>query len=180
MTEQCDMTAAPRDEALERLLVSYQNYYNIKTDGVEAPFAAEAEFHTHGERYFLMKSARLSSEDAHEYVYFAVVPRLTAELFGELDETAWERGTAKVEPKPDHKSSDVALLIIADEIEKDAVTALKKSKHYKSYKNRIWGWSQYRVIAFDLGTGKTVYNRLGKPLKKLVSNINGHKTAKAN
>ena len=44
-------------EALERVLRSYQTYYNIKTEAVEPPFAAEAIFGSHNEQYFLIKKA---------------------------------------------------------------------------------------------------------------------------
>ena len=62
-------------EALEVLLKSYKRYYNVKTEEVVSPFSAEAAFHSHGEQYFLVKSARLSEADAHEYVFFATADR---------------------------------------------------------------------------------------------------------
>ena len=37
-------------EALGRILRSYQTYYNIKTEAVEPPFAAEAIYGSHNEQ----------------------------------------------------------------------------------------------------------------------------------
>ena len=58
-------------EALERVLRSYQTYYNIKTEAVEPPFAAEAIFGSHNEQYFLIKKAKVADIDTNETVYFA-------------------------------------------------------------------------------------------------------------
>lgn len=57
-------------EALERVLRSYQTYYNIKTEAVEPPFAAEAIFGSHNEQYFLIKKAKVADIDTNETVYF--------------------------------------------------------------------------------------------------------------
>lgn len=56
-------------EALERILRSYQTYYNIKTEAVEPPFAAEAIFGSHNEQYFLIKKAKVADIDTNETVY---------------------------------------------------------------------------------------------------------------
>lgn len=158
-------------EALAKLLRSYERYYNIKTKEVEPPFAAEAVFHTHEDSYFLLKEARISSQESHEYVYFATESELDRARLDELDRAAWERGIAQVVPGPDHRSSDVTLVILADRIHPEAFQEIRSRKHYKSYQFRLQGWSSYRLIALELSTGKLAYNRLGESLKKLVSNI---------
>lgn len=53
-------------EALGRILRSYQTYYNIKTEAVEPPFAAEAIFGSHNEQYFLIKKAKVADIDTNE------------------------------------------------------------------------------------------------------------------
>lgn len=158
-------------EALEKLLRSYQTYYDIKTEDVEPPFAAEAVFHTHADNYFLIKSATISSEESHEYVYFAAEADLDLCRLEELDAAAWERGISQVVPCRDHRSSDVTLVILADRIRPEAFKEIRRKKHYKSYRYRLQGWSSYRLIALELSTGKLTYNRLGESLKKLVRNI---------
>ncbi|MBQ9827809.1 MAG: hypothetical protein IJM62_03915, partial [Lachnospiraceae bacterium] len=65
-----------RQEALDKILLSYKGYYDINTETPAAPFAAEAIFSLHDEKYFLVKSAKLSEADIKEYVYFASVDRL--------------------------------------------------------------------------------------------------------
>lgn len=158
-------------EALELLLPSYIRYYNIKQEDVEPPFAAEAEFHSRDEQYFLVKSARLNAWESHEYVYFATSDRLTLALAQELEQTAWDRGLAHVVPSDEHRSSDVHLVVLANTIDDDAAAFLKKLKRYESYNHMLQGWSHYRVIALETSTGNLTFNRMGQILKKLFGNI---------
>ena len=158
-------------EALQILLKSDWRYYNVKEEGVEAPFDAEAEFLSQDVQYFLVKSAKLGEADSHEYIYFAAEEHLTLELAKMLDETAWSRGMARVEPKPNHRNSDVHLVVLADKMDDDAAAFLKKLRRYESYHHTFWGWSHYRVIALETSTGKLTCNRMGQILKKLFGNI---------
>lgn len=159
------------DEALQTLLKSYKRYYNIKTEDVAGPFAAEAVFHTHDEQYFLVKAARLAEADAHEYVFFATAPELELPDIQSLDEAAWTEGLSRVIPHANHRSSDITLIVLAEHISDDAVRFIRKLKRYKSYRHTLQGWSNYSVVALETSTGGFFCNRRGKNLKKLFSNI---------
>lgn len=158
-------------EALDKLLPSFQRYYNIRTEGVEAPFAAEAIFQSHNEQYFLIKSARISEMNDHETIYFYTAENLSAADLSSIDACAWERGTANIELNSKHHSTNVAMIVIADKIDDDAFRLVKKLSHSKSYKLGIYGYSSYRLVAIELSTGKVAHNRQGHDLGKLVSNI---------
>ena len=158
-------------EALPSLLKSFVRYYDIKEEGVEPPFAAEAEFHSHEEQFFLVKQAKLSEAESKEFVFFGVSEHLTLEEAKRLDVTAWTRGMSRVVPHDGHRSSDVVLIILADQVDADAAAYLKKSKRYESYKHTLHGWSHYRVIVRDMSTGKLTFNRMGRNLKKVLGNI---------
>jgi len=160
-----------RKEALETLLRSFKGYYNINTETPTEPFAAEATFELHDEQYFLMKSAKLSEADAKEFVYFASVEELTPEVFKALDEKAWETGMSKVEPKANHRSSDVSLIILADRIDEACRGLIRKTSRSKSYKWGFHGYSHYRLIAFDPKNGTVIRNRMGESLEKIFSNV---------
>ena len=162
------MTSA---EALDTLLKSYIQYYDVVREDVEPPFAAEALFHSHDEQYFLVKSARISEADSHEYVFFALSEDLDLSAAQALDETAWNRGMARVKPHKDHRNSDVTLVILAEHIAPEAMAAVKKLRHYQSYRFGFQGWSNYRVIALETSSGSLACNRLGRDLKKLLRNI---------
>lgn len=158
-------------EVLERLLKSYRRYYNVKTEDVTPPFAAEAAFHSHDEQFFLVKSARLAEADSHEYVFFATAQSLEREELQKLDEAAWEAGLSRVKPHWSHRSTDVALVILAERISPEAASDIPKLKRYKSYRHTLQGWSNYQVIALETSTGRLVCNRRGRDLKKLFRNI---------
>ena len=158
-------------EALEKLLPSFRRYYNVKTEDVAAPFAAEAIFQSHNEQYFLIKSARISEANSNEFAYFYTADSLNAEELKELDKCAWERGLKDVQPNYYHKSTDVALIIIAEKIDEDAKKLMKKLNRSKSYQFGLKGYSNYRLVALELSSGTVSHNRQGQNLKKLVGNI---------
>ena len=158
-------------DTLDLLLKSYRRYYNIQTEDVEPPFAAEAVFHTHDEQYFLVKSAKLSEAESHEYVFFAAQENLTLADAQKLDRCAWERGISRVHPHASHRSSDVILIILAGHIEPDARDFIQKSKHYQSYRFTLHGWSSYKAVALETSSGILTHNRRGRDLKKLFRNI---------
>ena len=158
-------------EALPILLRSYTAYYNVTEENVTPPFAAEAEFHSHEEQFFLVKAAKLSESESKEFVFFAVTEHLTLQLAKQYDETAWATGLSRVKPHDGHRNSDVVLFILADKIDDDAAAYLKKLRRYESYRHTLHGWSHYRVVAQEMSTGKAVFNRMGRQLKKLLRNI---------
>ena len=138
---------------------------------MEAPFAAEAEFLSQDVQYFLVKSAKLGEAQSHEYIYFATTEHLTLAQAQALDEAAWSRGMSRVEPGPNHRNSDVHLVVLAEKMDDEAAVFLKKLRRYESYHHTFWGWSHYRVIALETSTGRLTCNRMGQILKKLFGNI---------
>ena len=158
-------------DVLSVLLKAYQGYYDVRTEDVEPPFAAEAAFHSHDEQYFLMKSAKLSEAESHEYVFFAVGEDLALEDVQRLDETAWRRGISRARPHGSHRSTDVALVILARRVAPEAFDYIRRVKHYQSYRFTFHGWSHYRAVALETSTGKLSYSRRGQDLEKLFRNI---------
>ena len=162
-------------EALDTLLKSYVQYYDVFREDVEPPFAAEARFHSHGETYVLVKSARISEADSHEYVYFAAEEHVDLSRLDVLDAAAWERGLSFVKPHSAHRNSDVTLIILAEHIDPDVMEAVKKRKHYQSYRFGLQGWSNFRLVALETSSGQLACNRQGRDLRKLFRNISNQK-----
>ncbi len=159
------------DEALELLLHSYEQYYNVNRNKDVSPFSAEAEFHSHNEQYFLVHSAKLSSSDSNEYVYFASAQNLSLEKLHDLDELAWKKGIEKIVPYFGHRNSDISLIILADSVDLDAFKSAKKIKRYKSYKFSFWGWTHYKVCVMDLSSKKISCNRFALEVKRLLAKV---------
>ena len=158
-------------DVLNNVLKSYRGYYDVRTEDVEAPFAAEAAFHSHDEQYFLMKSAKLSEAESHEYVFFAAGEDLTLEDVQKLDEAAWRLGLSRVRPHGSHRSTDVVLVILGRHISPEAMDYIRRVKHYQSYRYTFHGWSHYRAVALETSTGTLSCSSRGQDLKKLFRNI---------
>lgn len=159
------------DDTLDCLLHSYQRYYDISTEDVEQPFCARAVFLSHSEQYFLIKAAKVADIDSNEYVYFAKCDSLSEDYLKELSVKAWELGTSKVVPSYGHRNTDVTVYVVANSIDEKAVKATKKISYSKSYRMGMYGWSSFRLVTIDCSSQKAFYNRRGRILKNVVSNI---------
>ena len=153
--------------SLERLLKSFRQYYDIKTEDILSPFSAEAEFHSCETGYFLVKKAVISEAESNEYVFFYTAQELSAEDVSRLGQIAWDEGLKRINPHKDHKNSDVTVFFLAENVSDEAFKAVKKHKRYKSYNHSLHGFSHYKAVAFDTTTGDLAYNRMGAEKKKL-------------
>ncbi len=159
------------NDSLERLLRSFRSYYDVRTEDVDPPFDAAAEFHSNEEQYFLSKKLKLSEEDSNEYVYIAVRELLDEPELLILDDAAWAQGCSHIVPGPNHRNSDITLIILAEHVDKAAAAAIPAIHRYKNYRFTFYGWTQYRLAVSELSTGTVITNRQGRSLVQLVSSI---------
>ena len=157
---------APFD-AINQILPAFEQYYTVKKDAL-SPFCAEAEFRSHNEQYFLVRSAHIADIDSNEFVYFAECDQLTPEYLDKLVNTAWNTGLSKVQPHEGHRNSDVSLLVFATSFTSETEKIIKKTKLYKSYKFSFHGWSNFKLAVYRLSDMAVFSNRLGKDYKKLI------------
>lgn len=158
-------------ETLERLLPLFKRYYNVDTEDVGEPFDATAVFMNHNEQYVLVKEAHIADIDSNEYVFFASCDTLDIEKLINYDKSAWEQGTAKIEPYYGHRNSDVTLIITADDISEDVIKQIRKFRHSATYKFGFYGWSNYRLAVIECNKKRAFFNHHGRSLKKLVNSI---------
>lgn len=155
-----------RHAALEKLLSSYEAYYQVNRDTPVKPYAAEAYFALHDEQYFLLRSAKISEADSREYVFFFTCDSLTETQYQSLCEETWQEGLSRVQVGDNHRNSDIILIILSDILDDAVKKSIKKTRRYKSYRMGLRGWSDFRVIAVELSSGMPVYNPKGEILKK--------------
>lgn len=160
------------DEALKKLLRSFEHYYDVKVENPPPPFVAEAEFHQHQEQYILVRAAHVSDVDSNEYVFFYAAQNLTKDNLAEIAKKAWNEGLSRVKVYSGHMNSDVILVLLADKIDEDAFKQIKKTKFYKSYLFSLRGWSHFKLVAMETSSKRLASNRLGKYLEKLFKAIN--------
>ncbi len=155
-------------QAVKKLIPAFSQYYTIKETDITPPFCAEAEFRSHNEQYFLVRSAHIADIDSNEFVYFADPEELTSAKLDELVNAAWNAGLAKVRPYNGHRNSDVSLLIFTKSISPETIHKIKKTKLYKSYKFSFHGWSHFKLAVCNT-TDLAIYtNRQGKDFSKLI------------
>ena len=157
-----------RSQAIEKILPAFERYYTIKKDEVTPPFCAEAEFRSHNEQYFLVRSAHIADIDSNEFVYFADCDELTEELLSDFVNTAWNTGLQKVKPHSGHRNSDISLIIFTDKLSDASKIKIKKTKLYKSYKFSFYGWSNFKLAAYSLSEMAAYSNPQGKDFAKLI------------
>ncbi len=153
--------------ALTRVLAAHEAYFDVSRDYEFAgrTFPGYAEFHSSLERYVLVKRAKLWETEAHEYLFFLLADCLTTQQLGELIEFMKTEAITKVQPGPDHMTSYLSLVIIADEVESDVPRMVKKTHFRKDFKFGLEGWADLRVAVVDL-SGQCVFtNAMGKDLR---------------
>ena len=158
-------------DALEKALHSYEAYYTIDREHPLPPFAAQAEFSAHGESYFLIKRAKYAEIDAKEYLYFALENMLTAKRVAELSALAWNDAMKKVVPHPNHRSSDVIVIILTGDLTPEAAQAVKRTRFYRGYTLGLRGWSHFRLVAYEPGRRVLSHNRQGEEPARLMRKI---------
>lgn len=161
-------------KALSVILPAFGQYYTIKENNVTPPFCAEAEFRSHNEQYFLVRSAHIADIDSNEFVYFATLSDLDDTKLEEFINAAWQNGLTRVHPHEGHRNSDIILIILADRIADSTKIKIRKTKLYKSYKFSFHGWSHFKLTAVELASKEIYFNRFGKEYSKLIKkNLNG-------
>lgn len=157
-------------QALEKILPAFEQYYTVNKES-SPPFSAQADFRSHNEQYFLVRSAHIADIDSNEFVYFATTQSFTKDQLENFSKQAWERGLSKVKPYNGHRNSDITLIIFADKLAEDKnqlIKQIKKTKLYKSYKFSFHGWSNFKLAVVDLETQDIYFNRFGKDYRKLI------------
>ena len=157
---------APSD-AIKQILPAFEQYYTLIKQPT-TPFCNEAEFRSHNEQYFLVRSAHIADIDSNEFVYFADPEELSPEKLDELVNAAWNAGLAKVRPYNGHRNSDVSLLIFTKSINQETISSIKKTKLYKSYKFSFHGWSHFKLAVCNTSNMEVYTNRQGKDFAKLI------------
>ena len=159
-----------RQERLERLLNAYSHHYDIDRDvTVEGgSYPATAFFFLRDENYLISKKHVLNAVENHEYVYFYLTEHLTAEELQKQIDLSKKAGMGHIKPSKEHMSSFVTLVILADTIDPEAKTLIKKTRFRKNYRLALHGWMEYHIAAMEISTQSFLSNPAGKEARKLL------------
>lgn len=155
-------------EKLDKLLNAYSHHYeiqrNVAVDGVTYP--ALAAYFLRDENYLLSKKHVLSVVENFEYVYFLLAERLDADTLRRHIEITTKDGLSKIKPGPDHMSSFVSLVILADTIDPEAQALLRKTRLRKNFRLALHGWMEYHIAAMECSTQSFLSNPAGKEARR--------------
>ena len=155
---------------LKRILAAHERWFDVQREYEYAgrTFPGYAEFHSCGEKYVLVKRAKLWEVDTHEYLFFVLANRLDETQVRDLVSFMENDGLAKVVPEPNHMSSAISLVIVADSCTEEALRLVRKTKFRKNFAFGIRGWADLRVAVADLSTKRVTANAMGKQLKQTI------------
>lgn len=160
---------------LEQLLDSYQSSYDITK-----PFAingdvydAYAGFHVTSARYVLIKKAELWQANCFEHTFFRCAEHLTCNdltsfrrhVTGFIEPELVRKG--KKNPAKNHMYTFMTGIFISETgISEDVSKEIRKFKYIRNYLFNIRGYSEVRLLAFDLENHKILGNAAAKDLVK--------------
>ncbi len=161
-----------RETALERLLKSYETYYNIHRFGDEQlPITARCDFFEHSQKYMLSKKAELWSADCEEFLYLLNIPHLTLPLYEQWRDYVHKDAMALLHIGPGHMYSFITPVFVCDTCDEDARKALRRCRIYKSFHFSLHGWMDYHVAVVDLGRSRVDSNRSGHSTAKILKKV---------
>lgn len=169
------MAEDKRVDLLDRILAAHQSFYDIRRDCLfeGRTFPAFAEYHTYGEKYVLVKRAKLWEVNTHDFMFFECVDELDEARLAEEISFMKEKAIRKVNAGPNHMSSALSLVIIANHATEEALKLAKKTRFHKEYCFGFRGWTDLRLAVVDLSLPASkgvVVNNAGKQLKEVISN----------
>lgn len=157
-----------KDIVLERLLKAHEAWFDVFRGHEFAgrTFAGYAEFHSSAEQYVLVKRAKLWEVNTHEYLFFDTVDRLSSSYLASSIDFMKHEAIKKVKLEPDHMSSFLSLVIVADSIDDDAAHELQHTRFRKNFALGFKGWTDLRLAALDITQDRVITNPMGKELRR--------------
>lgn len=160
---------------LDRLLESYKSSYDIEPDfDINGDiYDAHARFNVTSAKYVLVKKAELWRADCFEHAFFKCLDLLEVkdvEKFREevtaYIEPVLVRGGKKL-PEKNHMYTFMTVLFICENgVSKEAKKAVTEFKYIKNYRLSVRGYSEARILVFDLKEKEIFGNRAAKDMVK--------------
>ena len=154
-------------ETLARLERAHEAYYDVERDFAFGgrTFPLFAALHADSSQYVLIKRAKLWEAHTHEYLFF-----VTAERFDEAALADWVAfmtgpALALVQPEPDHMTSYLSLVVLAETADPAAVKAVRRTRFRKNLSLGLGGWIDLRLALVELDAERVTTNGQGKALR---------------
>jgi len=166
-----------KQELLETLCAVYSHQYDMDRDGALGGgiFPVTATYYLRDENYLISKKHVLSAVENYDYLYFCPADHLDAPTLQKYIHRSMELGKGRVRPHKEHMSSFITLVILADTMDDQAITLLKKTRMRKYFRFAFHGWMEYRIAAMEISTKRFFSNPAGRETRKLLEQNFGTK-----
>ena len=171
---QSDAPADAKDEkhlVMKRILAAHEQWFDVQRGYGYAgrTFPGYAEFHSYGEKYVLVKRAKLWEANTHEYVFFVEAENLDEAQVAEWVDFMKADGLKKVNLEKDHMSSAISLVIVADSCSDEARRLVRKTRFRKDFAFGFRGWADLRLAVADVSAQNVCTNGAGKQLTETLT-----------
>ena len=164
------------EDLLETLLESFQASYVVERacDINGDIYEAYASFRAANARYVLVKSAELWRAECFEHVFFRInrmeLAAETVDLFRRqiidyIEPTLVRHGEKW--PPENHMYTYMTMIYICENgVSEEAARRIRSFRYVRNYKMSIRGYSEARILVFDLKNRKLLGNRAARELVK--------------
>lgn len=164
---------------LSRVLDAFSGSYDIARDAqvLSRRVDALAQLRAMNSKYVLNRKHVLWEANAFEHALFLCVDSLTAQTvedwFSFLTREAEPELVHPGQPLPDegHMYTYLTLIFLCNEVQEDALRAVRRARFTKNYRFSLRGWATGRLLAVDLSSGVLAANAAGKELRPLFARL---------
>ena len=162
-----------RNQFIEDLKGSYEMYYDLlpEEENGEIPLAFRADFHSRGEKYFLIKPAKIWSNETNEYVFVYSAPWFDREMIDRCVQYALDTALPLIHPHAEHNYSNVHTVFVADTVSEEVRRQIRKVRFSKSYRMNLHGFTILKAGWIDLQSSAYGTNRDGHDMNKFFKEL---------
>lgn len=161
-----------RMEAIERMLDSYEAYYNVLNNEEEPKeLAARCEFYQQTEGSMLVKNDVSWQYTSEEFLYLYNIEHLTLDKAKEIISFVHDDGYKRMHIGPRHMYSYITPVIICDSADSEALRELKRCKISKSFRFSLHGWMEVHTAVLEVNNDTITTNRSGKSVEKVLKSV---------
>ena len=159
--------AIEREAFLDVLKDSFSAYYDIvPQDHPDLPLVFRGDYKKVDEKYWLMKSLPIWSNETGEFIYLFAADVFSPEKVKACVDFALKDGLPRVKPHKTHQHTDIKTIFIADTSDEATRRTVEKMSFTKSYRFSFWGFTNLLTGIVDLSEEKSYQNKAGYALEK--------------
>ncbi len=165
--------AFDRNQFIEDLKGSYEMYYDLLPgdENGDLPLAFRADFHSRGEKYFLIKPAKIWSNETNEYVFVYSAPWFGTDMIDRCVQSALDTALPLIHPHAEHNYSNVHTVFVAENASEEGCRHNPRLRVCKNYRVNLHGFTILKAGWIDLQESAYGTNRDGHDMNKFFKEL---------